>query len=662
MTETSPTPSAPDPLDLRGMLAVLRRQMALILQLSLTVVLLAVLYLVFSPRAYTATALLRVDPFASALVEQTGSGAQSISSRIDTEVEILRSDGLALRTIGAESLVRDPAFGPRLGWGEKIRASFGNQPEPGGTRDAGLQQTLVRFDSALAVRRVGLTDIISVSLTTSNPQRAADIANAHAEGFISDQIEAKHRAAEAARQALAAELDAARLRFERGEADLQAARDHLDGGQPMLSGAERTDLEQAFATGDWEKVTALLADESLAALVRQRDQLQRSLEGTTAPPPDLQSELAALESRLARETRAALAILDSDAPTESSLTELYLIQQEALIARRQYEQVMQALRDLEARATLRLADARIVSPALPPLAASAPRPGLVLIVAALIAAGLSIAGALLKEFHFGGITSPQQLRNVLPVPVAASVPSVRIAGSDEVMADAIFKDPLSPISESFRRLRATIDLKIPQQRGAATVITVTSAFAGEGKSTVALSLARTYAAAGQRCLLIDADFRNPAIHRLIRATPPRGLLEFLETGSENGPTDEEIASSFYIADTVPGLHVVLGAQPADGPTDKVLQSAGFTQLVRNARTLFDVVILDTPPLIPVVDARYLVSLTDVYLFCVRAGFADQRLVREAFRDLPLAHGMTMSVLIADPDAGSVYKRSYRKAA
>lgn len=125
---------------------------------------------------------------------------------------------------------------------------------------------------------------------------------------------------------------------------------------------------------------------------------------------------------------------------------------------------------------------------------------------------------------------------------------------------------------------------------------------------------------------------------------------------------DDDASNFYVPDRVAGLHTVLGANPSVIPTDTVLQSEGFRQLMQNARALFDVVILDTPPLMPVVDARYLAAMTDICLFCVRAGSTDQRPIREAFQELPDSHWAIMSVLMGGESRKESYSGKYNWAA
>jgi len=84
--------------------------------------------------------------------------------------------------------------------------------------------------------------------------------------------------------------------------------------------------------------------------------------------------------------------------------------------------------------------------------------------------------------------------------------------------------------------------------------------------------------------------------------------------------------------------------------------------MQNARALFDVVILDTPPLMPVVDARYLAAMTDICLFCVRAGSTDQRPIREAFQELPDSHWAIMSVLMGGESRKESYSGKYNWAA
>ena len=124
--------------------------------------------------------------------------------------------------------------------------------------------------------------------------------------------------------------------------------------------------------------------------------------------------------------------------------------------------------------------------------------------------------------------------------------------------------------------------------------------------------------------MIDADLRKPTLHKQLGLAPEEGFCDYLrDPGSGQAP------KSLYTHDPLSGLSMVLGARHSETPTDQLLNSSTFDALVQQARDHFDTIILDTPPLIPVVDARYIAHHADAVLMMVRHSVVHQRDIRAA---------------------------------
>ena len=150
----------------------------------------------------------------------------------------------------------------------------------------------------------------------------------------------------------------------------------------------------------------------------------------------------------------------------------------------------------------------------------------------------------------------------------------------------------------------------------AQVIVVTSPCAGDGKTTIACNLSLATAETGKKVLLIDGDLRRPQLHRFFRLQNTKGLSDLLRADM---PTGEGVSDTPCVCETrIPGLHVLTaGAGTPRGA--RVLQSARMTALLERLRSEFEMVIVDTPPVIPVPDARVLGRLADGVILVLRAG-------------------------------------------
>lgn len=706
-----------DFIELKDVISVLRREIKLVAVTLAVVLAVAFVYLTRVTPLYTAAALIRIDPQETNLLNPTqvsASNASVESTRIETEVEVLKSDSLAIQTIQLLDLQSTPEFGPALSIIEKFKAAIGFEPSSAPSNAELTTDSLRAFKESLSVRRRGLTYIVAVEVRSSKPDQSALIANTHAQTYIQDQITSRSSTSMASRDMLKAELETSRLRLansndalrnyievnvirlaeETGNAELAAIGRQLQETSAQIDHFENQlqSARLAMSADDWSTLADQIGNEALAALEQQRQSLQRRLEGVgegTREAFDLAQGLARLEEQFAAEGRLVVgtletqmleaqesriplideaqnAVLKSEL-SSTTLAEIYGLQQEAIIAQRQYDQLLGRIRDLETQAVLQIANSRVVSEALEPSDPSYPNKKLVLALALVVGLGIGVGLALLREFYFGGVTSTHQLQNILPIRLGGVIPKVRSSDEGEPLADRVVNDSMSPFAESYRKLRASIDEEIGDE-GKGKVILVTSSIPAEGKSTTALALARTYAGAGKTTLLIDADLRTPRINGFLGAQTEFGLLEFLldrmrfsaagSKGAELGIQDAPEIKNFYVLDKLSNAGIILGRRKLSVPTDAPLQSRAFLDLLRSAKNNFDIIVIDAAPLMPVVDTRYVAPHADAALLCVRFGEATQSEVRGAFEQLAkAARGKAKILSVLSCDEAS--QRSYR---
>ncbi len=283
------------------------------------------------------------------------------------------------------------------------------------------------------------------------------------------------------------------------------------------------------------------------------------------------------------------------------------------------------------------------------------------IVAPLIAILLALVLAFLRENIVGGFMTEEQAAAVLHIPVVAALPRERGTAEGSI-ADQMITSMMAPFPEGIRRIKVAIDQvnyrrnidRADQARPDALVIMVTSSTANEGKSTTALALARSFAIARRNVLLIDADLRLPSIHTMIHREPSPAILGFLDG-------EHEDFSMLVDNDPFSDARVILGARPTDVPTDHFVAGRHFSRLIERARSTFDIVILDTSPIGPVVDGLYVAPLADIILLVVKAASTTQTEARatvSALKNASAQGTLLFAVLNQQDRASASYKNRY----
>lgn len=243
----------------------------------------------------------------------------------------------------------------------------------------------------------------------------------------------------------------------------------------------------------------------------------------------------------------------------------------------------------------------VVAPAVPPEDPSFPPRRLLEAAALLVGLLLGVSLAFLLERGRPRIRSWRDISAMSGYPVVGRIPSIRKLRTKpkEAMADPV-------VGSAFRTLRASLDHQ--WQDRTLHVITVTSPAKGEGKTTVAALFAESLARLGAKTLLIDADLRRPGLSSSFMADADSGLSEVLREKAD-------VAQSIQ-AGWTEGLWVLPTRPDADAGD---LLARQFASVLREARSIFEVIVVDTPPLLATDDSRTIASLADGVLLVIGAG-------------------------------------------
>ncbi|BCP51582.1 chain-length determining protein [Kaistia sp. 32K] len=635
---------------------LMQRQVWTILAVLVAGIALAAIVLDQLTPVYKASALVIVDPWQRSMLNSEPGGATrpADDARVDSEVEILRSPSVLLAAQTRLGLPADPEFAPLDGWLARARAWLGIR-SPAPSEAEITQLTLKRLEAATSIARRGETYVIEVTARSKDADKAARIANAIAAAYIDGQIQAKVAVAASVQQRLAQQLEATRATLREHERKLDSFLDDSLGEiqDPELRaelGEIRAAIQEQASTRkrydalagrarekarkrEWDALIAELNSDRLVRLNVEHAALRRQFGANAGSNPEAMTKLAQLDRQLDKEAQAVIDRIAAEAGmARDSETELRGrlgrrlagndVPADIVLHFREAESDAAALRQvvdkLAANSTaaaaeieLQLPDSRIVSAALAPSAPAFPDKPLVLALAGMGALLAGIGAAMLRDGFAGGFSDESELEAFSGVPVLATLPRIeaRPDRPGEKPATETLEHPNSLYSEAIRRLRLGLDLAPAPREGRARVILTVAATAGEGATSTAIALAASLALSGRRTLLIDGDLRRPSIHTELDLAPRHSVADYL-AGRGIG------AEGLTIDDVAPHLAIACGPADPRLHLDTLLQSSRLDQWIQEARQNFDHVILDSPPVLPVIDALLLLRHVDDILLVV----------------------------------------------
>lgn len=428
----------------------------------------------------------------------------------------------------------------------------------------------------------------------------------------------------------ALERDAARLeeRFGPDWPDLRQVREELSRASRQLAEEEAriADRVRGSAETRYEELRA-----EVAALARERETQKRRVQQLNADSIAYGSLRSEVEAK--RETLRALTARKSETETSAQLR------------------------------TSGTSNIRVVDEARVPSKPVSPNVPVNLIVGAMLGIAAGVGLALAVHSLDNTIKSEEDLRRFADLPSLAHVPATRTlralpagSGSDADPSDSFdlgsHYAPKSEFAESFRSLRTSLLLAVPDHPPRHVV--VTSSAPSEGKSTVSMNLAIVLTQLGRRVLLIDADLRRARLHASFGLPPGAGLSSYL---SGNADFDELPRET-----DVPGLSLITSGPIPPNPSE-LLGSPRLAELLRQAieEARFDHVIIDSAPLLSVADSLVLASRADATLLVVRARTTTGEAVARARAHLGRAHAHVVGAVLnalEDSDRFAYYGRYY----
>ncbi len=631
-----------------------------------------------TPR-YSATAEVLIDP-REHLVMDIGPVQASLSPDVTTiasQIQMVRSRSLALRVIEALGLDRDPEFNASLRepglmaevWqGLRGLAPGEEAEEPSEEERLALEQSGLTgaFSSALTVSRVGRQSwVIAIGFTSERADRARRVANTLAEFYVAEQVEAKLKANARATDWLDERLGALRSELEKSErvvevyraqhglaatggvtvdeqqlaainAQLVLARAHLAEKQARFrhvtelldSGSGVDSVAEVLASQvvhDLRQKQAELAREQAELESRYGDRHPRMI-NIRAQREDLDLGVAAeLERIVANLENEVLVARSRTQSMEQSLAEeqgqrsagesarirLRDLTRQAEANQALYESFLGRFKETREQQGIQEADARIISRAALPVAPSYPKKGLFAAAGFLASwlVGFGVVFVLERLDH--GFRASRQVEETLGLPLLATIPELsgvdaEVDGVTLSPPDYGLARPLSLYGEALRGLRTALVLS--NVDAPPRVVLFSSSMASEGKTTTVLSLGRSLARSGKRVIVVDADLRRPAVAGGLGLSSEAGLVEYL---AGEVPLDDVI-----VADEASGMDVLPALAGAASAPD-LLGSQKMRILLEKLKTDYDLVLVDSPPVLVVSDATVLGQLCDKLVFVVR---------------------------------------------
>ena len=677
--DQSPPPESDDiEIDFAEIIRVLRRRRWALggcVLLITSVVLLVTFQL--TPR-YTASAEVLIDPRDSnvADLDSVLSGLSSDASTIESQIQLIRSRSLALRVIEDLDLERDPEFNAALrepgalaGFISGLKElAPGEAEEPSEEDRLALEQTglVAAFSESLAVSRVGRSSyVISIAFTSEGAAKSSRVANTLAELYVVEQLEGKFDATERATDWLNERLTTLRAELEKSEhmeasyraehglmasagvtvaeqqlsevnAQLILARAHLAEKQArfrhvnelMASGAGVDSVAEVLASEvvhNLRQKQAELAREQAELESRYGDRHPRMI-NIRAQRKDLEQGVAAELDRIVANLENEVMVARSRSQSlEQSLAEeqgqrsmgetarvrLRELTRQAEANRTIYESFLGRFKETREQQGIQEADARIISAAAMPAGPSYPNKGLFSAAGFLASWLVGFGVVFLLEHLDNGFRTGRQVEDTLGLPLLTSIPELsgtdnQVDGESLSPPDYALARPLSVYGEALRGLRTALLLSNVDSPPRAVLFS--SSLASEGKTTTVLSLARSIARSGKRVVVVDADLRRPAVAKGLGISPQAGLVEYL--AGEVGLDD------VLVTDEASGMDVLPTLTGAANAPD-LLGSETMRTLLEKLKTDYDLVLVDSPPVLVVSDATVLGRICDKLVFVVR---------------------------------------------
>ncbi len=537
--------------------------------------------------------------------------------------------------------------------------------------------------------------VIVLQFTSENPDLAAEAANLVADVYILDQLEAKYEATRKATLWLNTKIEGLRKKVQESDHAVEAYRNQFG----LLEGTTGTLVSQQISDLNSQMIVARTARAEAEARLSQVRQLIRSSGGASSAADVLQSpviqslltqeaevkrkvaelsgeygnrhprlinaraELKDLQAKMSTEVNKIVQGLRNEvgvarareaslrkaleqfegrlAQSNNAEVQLHALQREANADNAMLESFLSRYEETSAQMDVAVnqPDARVISEAVIPNEASFPPKKVILIIALM---GSTLIGLLLifvADQMDSGFRSSEQIEEATGVRVLGLVPLLsERSRSGKSPGNYILNNPVSLFSESIRSLYTSIlttRIDSPPKK-----ILITSSQPDEGKTSIAICMARSRALAGYKTVLIETDLRRPVIHKVLKNPRKPGLVELMLGKAE--------LADVMFKDEASGCVVIPAGGSVPDPT-AILSSQKMKKLLDILEKEFETIILDSPPVMAASDARILGADVDLTVFVVRWARTSREVVTLALRQIVDSGGHLGGVVLSQVD-------------
>ncbi|MEQ1863673.1 MAG: polysaccharide biosynthesis tyrosine autokinase [Micropepsaceae bacterium] len=681
---SEPFVADPPSFDISALIRIVIARKNIIVATIAGVLVCAVIALVFITPTYSATSVMMLDQRKNAVedVNAVLSGLPTDSASVQNQVQELTSRELATRVVDKLKLDLDPEFNSDpsgglsiLGWALPTQAAS-HLPLGSHQTTKGREAAVNRLLKRLSVDQIGMSTAMAISVASVDAAKSARLTNAVADVYLEDQLNAKFEATQKAAKWLSSRVQQVAAQVQTDEAAVQKYKaehgivDTAGGGsiidQQTVSVSvqlinAKADLAQKVAlfdrtnelqrTGRASEASQVVASPLIAQLRAQESELQRQeaqLASKYLPDHpkmvDIRSQKRDTRSKITAEVarvidslandvavgranvqslQASLDQLQSKFQTQNGASvKLKALESIAASSRSIYEGLLSRLKQIQGQEGIAAPDSRIITRAMVPSTAN-PKPVVVIGVAIPASLVLGLLFAFLAEGLDPSLRTTEHVDRYLGLPVLATVPEVGGQEANGGVAELVARDPSSSFAEAIRGLH--LGLSLASADHAPKVVLVTSSVPGEGKTVIAISLARLAARHGRRVIIVDADFRRPKVAPTMGLSSPMGgIVDVLEGRL---PLNQCV-----MRDGCSEADVLAGTDRPINPSD-LLTTDSIGRLMITLRGQYDLVIVDSAPLLPVHDTLTLSQLSDVALFVAQSGKTPREAVIAALRSL-----------------------------
>jgi polysaccharide biosynthesis transport protein len=650
-----------------------------------------------------------------------GSNYAQSQEYLQTQFKVLASQTLADRVIRVLKLESHPIFqsedaGSAASWPRRLFQSSETKDADRQNLRRKYSKLTKTFIDSLTVSPIRNSRLVEVSFDSRDPALSALVVNTLADEYIELNFLTKFDATKKASKFLEKQSTDLKARLEKAEEDLvrfsQQHNIYAIGEKENVIVQKLSDLNAALTSVQAERIQK----ESIWDIVQSagptifpdilRSSLIKDLETNVANLRVAQAKLEALfkpgwpeydqvnrqlieaENQLSMERQKAIHNVRMEFQTamrrekllskalEAQKIEANSLNQNSIqynILKRQvetdkqlYDGLLQRMKEAEVSAGLKSSNIHIVDEADPPQNQYKPKKTLNMSLALLVGLICGIGLAFFTERLDSSFKTPDDIDHYLGIASLGIIPSQNSlisSPSRRLLASGQSKEnhgkgvelvthhePHSILSEAYRNLRTSILLS-PSNGHPPKLLVITSSQAGEGKTTTSINIGITLAQSGVKVVLLDCDMRKPKMQRSLNLIPDAGISTFLSGLSDISPLIQQTE--------IPNLFAVSSGRIPPNPAELIgspRMKEGLAFLTRS----FDYVIIDTPPVLSVTDARILGALADGVILVIKGGETPREAVRLTKRLLREVHARIIGSILNDVDVHSADYSYYSK--